>query len=166
MEGRRGYAPTNPTIPNWRLLGYERPKRDKVISLQGGFIVAVISGFIANEEGRAALFTAIDEARSRDLELIVIVHAARGEEDTLEASVREAKELTADSGLDVQVRPNQAEDLAEEVLRVVGEVEPQLIVIGLRRRSVTGKLILGTNAQRILLDSPTPVLAVKARTNA
>lgn len=124
--------------------------------------MAVIAGFIANEEGRAALAAAIDEAQRRRQRLIVIVHTPRGERDGVEAAVAEARELTASCDLDVEVRANMAEDLAEEILRVVAEVDPVLIVIGLRRRSVTGKLILGSNAQRILLDSPTPVLAIKS----
>lgn len=125
-------------------------------------MVAVVAGFIANEEGRAALAAAISEAKSRQRRLIVIVHSPRGHDDQLGAAVEEARSLTSGSGLSVEVRPNESEDLAEEVLRIVAEVDPVLIVIGLRRRSVTGKLILGSNAQRILLDSPTPVLAIKS----
>ena len=53
-------------------------------------------------------------------------------------------------------------DPAEDLINVAEEVSADLIVIGLRRRSPVGKLILGTNAQRILLDAPCPVLAVKA----
>ncbi|WP_423300145.1 universal stress protein, partial [Glutamicibacter nicotianae] len=37
-----------------------------------------------------------------------------------------------------------------------------LIVIGLRQRTQVGKFIMGSNAQRILLQAQHPVLAVKA----
>lgn len=124
--------------------------------------MAVVVGFIANEEGRAALVAAVDEATSRRRRLVVIAHAPRGERHRLDAALEEARELTDGSGLEVELRSNDAEDLADGLLRLVAEVNPVLIVIGLRRRSVTGKLIIGSNAQRILLDSPTPVLAIKS----
>ena len=53
-------------------------------------------------------------------------------------------------------------DPAEDLISVAQEVSADFIVIGLRRRSPVGKLILGSNAQRILLDASCPVLAVKA----
>jgi nucleotide-binding universal stress UspA family protein len=37
-----------------------------------------------------------------------------------------------------------------------------LPVIGIRRRSAVGKMVLGSNAQRILMDSSCPVLTVRA----
>ena len=37
-----------------------------------------------------------------------------------------------------------------------------MIVIGLRRRSNVGKLLLGSNAQRVLMAAQCPVLAVKS----
>ena len=53
-------------------------------------------------------------------------------------------------------------DPAEDLINVADEVAADIIVIGLRRRSPVGKLISASNAQRILLDAPCPVLAVKA----
>ena len=51
---------------------------------------------------------------------------------------------------------------AEDLVKVAEDTGAELIVIGLRRRTPVGKLILGSNAQRVLLDAPCPVLAVKA----
>jgi nucleotide-binding universal stress UspA family protein len=47
------------------------------------------------------------------------------------------------------------------ILRIAREANASVIVIGLRQRSAVGKLILGSTAQRILLDADRPVLAVK-----
>ena len=47
------------------------------------------------------------------------------------------------------------------MLDLAGELDAELIVIGLRRRSPVGKLLLGSAAQHILLNSTVPVLAVR-----
>src|ERR1019366_6530081 len=54
---------------------------------------------------------------------------------------------------------------SQDLIEVANEVNADFIVIGLRRRTPVGKLILGSNAQRILLDASCPVLAVKAALN-
>jgi nucleotide-binding universal stress UspA family protein len=56
----------------------------------------------------------------------------------------------------------QGLDASEDLIAIASETSAELIVIGLRRRTPVGKLILGSNAQRVLLDAPCPVLAVKA----
>ena len=67
------------------------------------------------------------------------------------------------AGVVVDVRqPETGLEASEDLLSIAEEVDAELIVIGLRRRSPVGKLILGSNAQRILLDAHCPVLAVKA----
>ena len=69
----------------------------------------------------------------------------------------------AADGVDMEVRQLvRGNEPAEDLISVADETGADLIVIGLRRRTPVGKLILGSNAQRILLDAPCAVLAVKA----
>jgi nucleotide-binding universal stress UspA family protein len=51
---------------------------------------------------------------------------------------------------------------SEAILRVAAQEGVDLIVIGMRKRSRVGKLLLGSNAQDILLAAECPVLSVKA----
>jgi nucleotide-binding universal stress UspA family protein len=55
----------------------------------------------------------------------------------------------------------QVTDVAEAILREVGSLQPELLVIGARQRSPVGKALLGSVAQTLILDSPVPVLVIK-----
>jgi len=56
----------------------------------------------------------------------------------------------------------RGKDPVSDVLDIAEELDADIIVIGIRRRSPVGKLVLGSNSQSILLEAPIPVLAVKA----
>lgn len=128
---------------------------------------SIVVGWINTPEGQAAITAAVEEARRRSGRL-VIVHSARGDDDASSViAVRDAlealeKRLGAE-GLQVTVRDfARGNDPAEDLVEVAQKEDAALIVIGLRRRSPVGKLLLGSNAQEILLRAECPVLAVKA----
>ena len=64
-------------------------------------------------------------------------------------------------GVDFEVRQFMGADISDRVVELADEVDAALIVIGIRRRSPVGKLVMGSVAQRILMDAHCPVLAVK-----
>jgi nucleotide-binding universal stress UspA family protein len=133
--------------------------------------MTIVVGYLATPEGRAALDAAVAEAERRSTGLLLVV-SGRGTAATADAAADQARaldevrrELTG-RGVQLDVREmSQGRDVAEDLISAAEESEGTLIVIGLRRRSPVGKLILGVNAQRILLDAPCPVLAVKPRGN-
>jgi nucleotide-binding universal stress UspA family protein len=56
-----------------------------------------------------------------------------------------------------------APSAVEDLLDTAQELDVEAIVVGVRRRSAVGKLIMGSQAQRLILDAPMPVLTVKAK---
>ena len=131
--------------------------------------MAVVVGYLPTPEGRAALRRAAQECKLRRARLVVINSNRGGKElDAAEATAYEQELDTIRAELDSIGIANEVRQLvrglepAEDLISVAEEVSAEFIVIGLRRRSPVGKLILGSNAQRILLDAPCPVLAVKA----
>lgn len=129
--------------------------------------MSVVVGYQSTLEGAAALGSAREAARTRGSRLVVVVseRADRTDADRAQARDEDLARVTAElasSGVDHEVRVIEgAGDVADDLVRVAEETSATLVVIGLRRRSPTGKLVLGANAQRVLLDSPCPVLAVK-----
>ena len=128
--------------------------------------MTVVVGYLPNELGEAALAAAIDEARRRGCDLVV-VNTTRADRlvDPRYAQDAQAEALEARleaSGVPYAVRRFTSTELAaDDVLTTATEVGAELIVIGLRHRSPVGKLLMGSTAQSILLDAECSVLAVK-----
>jgi nucleotide-binding universal stress UspA family protein len=129
----------------------------------------IVVGYVPKPEGRAALRRAVEEAKLRDSRLVVVNSHRGGREFDNGDAVKSEQELEEvrnelqSSDVPYEVRQLvRGLDPAEDLVGLASEVDADLIVIGLRRRTPVGKLILGSNAQRVLLDAQCPVLAVKA----
>ena len=129
----------------------------------------VVVGFVPKPEGEAALTSAIAEAKLRSAKVVVVNSHRGGSEFDQEASTKADAEMERiresldEAGVEHEVRQLvRGFEPAEDLISIADAADAELIVIGLRRRSPVGKLILGSNAQRILLDAKCPVLAVKA----
>lgn len=129
---------------------------------------SVVVGFIPTPPGEAALDQAINEARMRSARLVVInsmMGEGREPEDeyieTAEAMEALESRLSA-TGVDFEVhRYVRGRTPAQDLIQAARDFDAQLIVIGTRRRSSVGKIILGSNALEILHDAPCPVLCVR-----
>lgn len=132
-------------------------------------MASVVVGYVPKPEGEAALVSAIAEAKLRGVKLVVVNSHRGGQEFDTDAATKAATDLDAvrarldESGVSYDLRQLvRGFEPAEDLISIAEANAAELIVIGLRRRSPVGKLILGSNAQRILLDARCPVLAVKA----
>jgi len=129
----------------------------------------IVVGYVDTPEGKAALERAVLEAQQRSARLIVINSQKGGASLTsdhaveLDEALGRAHDQLHATGVEHEVRQLvRGSDPSDDLIAVAEEVDADLIVIGLRRRTPVGKLILGSNAQSILLDASCPVLAVKA----
>lgn len=135
--------------------------------LEWRLMAAIVVGYVPKAEGRAALRRAAEEAKLRGLALVVVSSGQTrvGSDDDAEAELADVRAQLSQAGVSGEIRQlAPGADVADDLIAVARESRADCIVIGLRRRSPVGKLILGSNAQRILLDAPCPVLAVKAET--
>jgi len=129
--------------------------------------MVIVVGYHPAPQGRAALEHAMIEARRRGARLVV-VNSSRGDAlvDRRVARAADVDELEATltaSGVEWQLQqPVRGYDAAAEILDAAESSRAGLIVIGLRRRTPVGKLIMGSTAQRVLLEAGCPVLSVKA----
>ena len=130
--------------------------------------MSVVVAYQSSNIGRLALQEAAKEARLRQTGL-VIVHVPEGVDiDIVQAQTKKMRgEITSALNdvnmldIDWTLQVETGADVAETVLDQVEDAEVELLVIGARRRSPVGKMLLGSVTQTIILRADVPVLVVQ-----
>src|SRR5215207_2052126 len=108
--------------------------------------MTIVVGYVPSPEGEAALTAAITEAQRRE-EPLHVLNTSRG--DSLadsrflaEPALEEVRARLDQSGVVYEIEQLvRGHEAAEELVEAAGRVNASLLVIGLRRRTPTGKLI-------------------------
>jgi nucleotide-binding universal stress UspA family protein len=130
--------------------------------------MTILVAYVARPEGQAALEKGMEIAKRRNERLMVVNASPGGAKE--DASMIDAQEveriekLLLGAGLDAEFKQFvRGKSAVEEIEAMVESLQVSLLIIGLRKRSPVGKLIMGSVAQELLLSVSCPVLAVKAR---
>lgn len=128
--------------------------------------MTIIVGYAPRPEGRAALNKGIEIATRRNEHLLVVNATSGSADDEAMASVSDVEQverLLAEQPISAEFKQfGRGTDAVEEINALVESLGASLLVIGIRKRSAVGKLLLGSVAQELLLSVNCPVLAVKA----
>lgn len=125
--------------------------------------MTIVLAYARTAPGAAALEFAVAEAVARHDRLVLV--SAEHDGPLAPADVATAlgdhAATLAEAGLEAIADDSTLHDPSDRVIQAAQRHEARLIVLGLRQRSPVGKLLLGSTAQRILLDATCPVTSVK-----
>ncbi len=127
--------------------------------------MTILVAYVTRPEGLAALEKGIEIATRRNERLVVVNAGAGGRDESIIDGYEGERVAERLSKLPIQAELKhfvRGKSTIEEIEDLVDELEVSVLVIGLRKRSPVGKLLLGSMAQDILLNVSCPVLAVKA----
>jgi len=116
--------------------------------------MSVLVAVTDSPEGKAALEAAANEAASLHVGLTAVNLTSADLDTSMLADGVPLEVVAPGGGSDV--------DEVEQVLQAIEErPEVTRLVVGVRKRSPIGKAVLGSIAQRLILESTVPVLSVK-----
>jgi len=128
----------------------------------------ILVGIDGSNTSKEALQLAIKNAKAFGGELMAVTSMTTGtpeENDEIraaETTLAEVKSAAEDAGVTCSthllIRGNSA---GEDIVAFSAENEVALIVVGIKRRSRVGKILMGSSAQFVILKAECPVLTVK-----
>jgi nucleotide-binding universal stress UspA family protein len=116
--------------------------------------MSILVAVTDSKEGQEALVSAARVAARLGVGLVAV---------NLTSADLDTSSLAPGVSYEVVLRDESVDfDEVEQVLQALEDrPEATLLVVGIRKRSPLGKAVLGSIAQRLILEAPVPVLAVK-----
>ena len=128
----------------------------------------ILVGIDGSNTSREALKLAIKTAGAYKSDLLAVTSKATGtadENEEIRAAEKTLAEIKAEAenaglncGTHLLIRGNSA---GEDLVEFAREQGVDLVVVGIKRRSRVGKILMGSTAQYVILRAPCPVLTVK-----
>ena len=114
--------------------------------------MTIVVAYVARPEGQAALEKGIEIAKRRNEHLLVInASPGGGKDDPSALDVQDYERvqlLLNDAGIGAEIKQFvRGKSVVEEIEALVVSLNASLLIIGLRKRSAIGKLIMGSVAQ-------------------
>lgn len=128
----------------------------------------ILVGYDGSNAGREALRMARRCATAFQASVDIVTSMAKGTESEQEQITQAEKGLEyAQSLFEKEQIPCNTHLMirgmspGEDLVKFIDENSIDLVVLGVKRRSKVGKLLMGSTAQYVILKSPCPVLTVK-----
>lgn len=128
----------------------------------------ILVGYDGSTSAKEALKLARKHARAFNASVDIVTSMEKGTEQQQQAieeaenGLEWAKSMFSDKGLDCRTHL-LIRGLApgEDLIEFARENSVDEIIVGVKRRSKVGKLLMGSTAQHIILQAPCPVVTVK-----
>lgn len=128
----------------------------------------IMIGYDGSNSAKEALRTAKKHAQAFGASVEVVTSMEKGTEnqqrdiEAAEQGLEWAKTVFSEAGINCQTHLLiRGLDAGEDIVEFAKENDVDQIVVGVKRRSKVGKLLMGSTAQFIILQSHCPVLTVK-----
>jgi len=128
----------------------------------------ILVGFDGSNASRDALIVAREHAKAFNAQVEVVTSMMSGTEnqkkeiESAERQLEWAQSVFEEHGIDCQTHL-LIRGLApgEDIVKYADENAVDEVVVGVKRRSRVGKILLGSTAQYVIIKAPCPVVSVK-----
>lgn len=127
----------------------------------------ILVGYTGSDHSRQALTVAQKRARTMKAELHVLTSMPGSNEENpkqirLNGHLKDVEMMCSACQIDCHVEiADSGRSAAADLIQYAKDHDIEEIVIGVRKRSNLGKMLLGSTAREIILNAPCPVLTIR-----